>query len=139
MRPLDDLAAAFIDCSLPKAEWTHEAHLRVGTWHVLRYGRDEAMQLLRERIPRYNAATGGVNSDTDGYHDTITWFYLVMISEHLDGANRNRAADRLADEIVAALGDRQLPYRYYSKDHLMSVAARKGIVAPDLEPLPGGW
>jgi hypothetical protein len=136
MRPLADLAAAFIDRTLPKAEWTHEAHLRVGTWHVLQHGRDQAMVLLRERIPVYNVATGGENTESDGYHDTITWFYVAMIAQHLEGVNPNRDPDRLADEVVAALGDRDLPYRYFSKDHLMSVAARKGIVAPDVRPLP---
>jgi hypothetical protein len=137
MRRLDDLAAAFIDRTLPKAEWTHEAHLRVGTWHVLKHGREQAMELLRQRIPPYNLATGGENTDTDGYHDTITWFYVVMIAHHLEGVNRARDPDRLADEVVAALGDRELPYRYYSKEYLMSVPARHGIVPPDRAPLPG--
>jgi hypothetical protein len=31
---LDDLAVAFRPCTLPRAEWTHPAHLRVGAWHV---------------------------------------------------------------------------------------------------------
>lgn len=136
MRPLDDLAAAFIDCTLPKAEWTHEAHLRVGTWHVYHHGLDEAMTLLRERIPRYNLATGGENTDTDGYHDTITWFYLVMIADRLRLADPSRPLPALADDVVATLGDRDLPSRYYSKAHLFTVAARRGVVAPDVRPLP---
>ncbi len=138
MRPLDELASAFIARTLPKAEWTHEAHLRVGTWHVVHHGRDEAMVLLRERIARYNESVGGVNTDQDGYHDTITWFYVAMIADHLGRADRSRGVEALADEVFAALGDRQLPYQYYSKDHLMSVAARRGIVEPDLRELPGG-
>jgi len=138
MRHLDDLADAFITRTLPKAEWTHEAHLRVGTWHVFHHGRDEAMALLRDRIARYNESVGGVNTDTDGYHDTITWLYVAMIAEHLGRADRSRGVEVLADEVVAALGARELPSRFYSKERLMSVEARRGIVAPDLRELPGG-
>src|SRR5688572_21330050 len=35
---LDDLVMRFVERSLPKAEWTHAAHLAVGLWHVRRYG-----------------------------------------------------------------------------------------------------
>jgi hypothetical protein len=40
---LEDLVRRFAERSLPKAEWTHAAHLAVGLWHVSRYGRDEAL------------------------------------------------------------------------------------------------
>ena len=96
----------------------------------------EAMVLLRERIPRYNEAVGGVNTDTDGYHDTITWFYLVMIDDLLNGVENGRTLEELAGLAVAKLGDRDLPFKFYSRDHLMSVAGRRGIVEPDLAPLP---
>jgi hypothetical protein len=52
----DQLAAAFCERTLPKGQWTHEAHLRVGLWHVLRHPADRALDLLRERISAYNVA-----------------------------------------------------------------------------------
>jgi hypothetical protein len=137
MRPLAALVNRFIDRTLPKAEWTHEAHLRVGTWHVHHHGLNEAMTLLRERIPRYNEAVGGVNSDTDGYHDTITWFYLVMIDDLIRRDGAGSSVEQLADLAAAAFDDRKFPFTYYTRDHLMSVAARLGIVEPNLRALPG--
>ena len=34
---------ALDDRTLPKADWTHHAHLRAGLWHVLEHGPFEAM------------------------------------------------------------------------------------------------
>jgi len=137
MPDLDQLAERFIARTLPKAEWTHEAHLRVGTWHLYHHGLGEAMVLLRERISLYNEAVGGVNTDTDGYHDTITWFYLVMIDDLLGRVGNGRTVEELADLAVAKLGDRDLPFTFYSRERLKSVAARRGIVEPDVAPLLG--
>lgn len=129
--------ADFIARSLPKSEWTHAAHLRTGTWHVHHHGLDQAMVLLRERIARYNEAVGGTNSDTDGYHETITWFYLVLIDDLIRRRGTGLSLEAQADLAAAELDDRELPYQYYTKSHLMSVAARRAIVEPNLRPLPG--
>src|SRR4051794_39638968 len=55
---LDQLSAAFLERSLPKAEWTHAAHLRVGLWHLLRSPPDEALARMRSGIRQYNVACG---------------------------------------------------------------------------------
>jgi hypothetical protein len=132
------LAAAFIDCTLPKAAWTHEAHLRVGLWHRLRMPPAEALDALRERISRYNVSQGGVNTDSDGYHETITRLYVILIDRFVTAADAAGDADVLADELVAQLGHRDVPYRHYTRERLFSVDARRGWVPPDLEPLAPG-
>jgi hypothetical protein len=131
----DRLADAFRDRTLPKAGWTHDAHLRVGLWHLLRSGPDEAMDRLRDGIQRYNVATGVPNTDTGGYHETITRFYVEVIARFLASADRTRPADELADELVRAWGDKELPLRYWSRERLFSVEARRGWVEPDVQPL----
>ena len=119
--------------TLPRAEWTHEAHLAATVW------------LLRERpdidpdaeiagiIRGYNAAVGGVNDDGRGYHDTITRSYLA--------AARAFVACRAAGEplvatvnalLAAPQGRRDWPLRHYSPARLFSVEARRGWIAPDL-------
>jgi hypothetical protein len=72
------IASAFCDCSLPKAQWTHEAHLRVGLWHLLAYSTDEALEMMRARITAYNVACGVGNTDSSGYHETITRFFVTL-------------------------------------------------------------
>lgn len=129
------LAEQFTACTLPKEQWTHHAHLRVGLWHVLRFGPDQALDLLRERISRYNVATGGVNTATDGYHETITRFYVWAIARFVDGADRSRREDDLADELLRTHGNRDLPLRHWSRERLFSSDARLTWVEPDVRPL----
>jgi hypothetical protein len=135
---IEALVTAFCDRSLPKECWTHEAHLRVGLWHLLHHEPPEALALLRQRITAYNEATGVKNSDASGYHETITRFFLHEIGRFLQRADRGRSLDELAADLIKLLGDNDAPLRYFSREHLMSVAARRGWVEPDLRPLPSG-
>jgi hypothetical protein len=132
---LEHLAQRFSDRTLPKAEWTHAAHLRVGLWHVLHHGPEEALRLLRERIRAYNEVVGVPNTDHGGYHETITRFYLRQIAHFVDQADRSRPINELADALVAALGDKGLLFEFYSRQRLDSVEARRRWVEPDLQPL----
>ena len=95
------------------------------------------LDLLRGRIRAYNEATGGVNSDSAGYHETITRLYIVLIREFVRSADRGRPTDDLVRELIERIGDRRLPLRYYSRERLFSAEARLGWVEPDLLALPG--
>ena len=133
--PLDQLVDDFQSGRLPKDDWTHEAHLRVGAWHVLHFGPEEALERLRTSIRRLNGFHGVANTDSSGYHETLTRFYVVLIA---DLASRNPGtADELADRAVEELGDRKLPLSYYSRESLFSKEARLAWAEPDLKPLPG--
>lgn len=129
------IARAFCDRTLPKAEWTHAAHLRVGLWHLLQFPADHALDLLRDRIQAYNIASGGANTDSSGYHETITRFYVWQIDRFVNQADLAASLDELAGQLLEQHGDRELPLRYWSRDRLMSRDARRDWVAPDLRPL----
>ena len=135
-RSLEDLVSAFRSATLPRDEWTHAAHLRVGVWHVLTYG-DAAFEQLREDIRRLNEAHGTPNTDTSGYHETITWLFVRLITHLRDQHPPDIPAARLADLAVELLSDRSMPGRYYSPLLLASSEARGRVVAPDRDPLPG--
>jgi hypothetical protein len=135
MRTLEDLVAAFVDRTLPKSEWTHESHLRVGLWHVFHLGEGAAMDALRDRIKTYNESVGGKNTESEGYHETITQFYVITIAGFLRETDKTRPLPELADELIHYHGDRNLPLRWYSKERLFSKEARLAYVAPDLERL----
>lgn len=129
------LVQAFLDHSLPKSGWTHHAHLRVGIWHVLRHGTDQALDLLRSRIRAYNEATGVANTPSGGYHETITRFYILVIDGFLRTSDVSRPIDELAQELIARHGDKELPLRFYSRELLFSPYARAHWVDPDLSPI----
>ena len=137
---LRQLVEAFRDRSLPHADWTHEAHLAVGTWHVYEFGPVRALVMLRDRIRRLNDQHGTPNSDTRGYHETITRAYVCLIADLL--AREPAASD--VDAVRAVMGSTIAPKTalldYYSRDRLMSTAARRGWVSADLRPLsPPHW
>jgi hypothetical protein len=129
------VARGLIERTLPKSEWTHEAHLRVGLWHVVHHGPAAALELLRARISAYNVSVGTLNTDTSGYHETITRFYVMVIERFLSDEDRAADLDQLAGRLIAALGDRRLPLRHYSEQRLFSVVARHSWVDPDLRPI----
>jgi hypothetical protein len=131
----EELVEAFIACTLPKEEWTHQAHLRVGLWHLLRYDAEEALALLRTRIQSYNVSRGTMNTDHSGYHETITRFYVWVIGQFLESADRQKGIDPLAEELIHRCGEKSLPLRYYSRDRLFSTLARRQWIEPDLAAL----
>jgi hypothetical protein len=132
----EELVEAFLACTLPKEEWTHHAHLRVGLWHLFRHDAEEALALLRTRIRCYNASRGTPNTDHSGYHETITRFYVWVIGRFLRWADRQNGIDQLAEDLIHQYGEKSLPLRYYSHERLFSVLARREWIEPDLAPLP---
>ena len=145
-----DLIARFHEGAVPASEFTHAAHLVVGLWHAASLDESTALTRMRAGILRLNAAHGTPNSDTRGYHETITRAYLVLLARFArdyadpNGADPNGADPNGADLdgaglaqalLSSPLAQRDALFNYYSKDLLMSVAARRDWVEPDLQPL----
>jgi hypothetical protein len=128
---LEDLVARFQARTLPKPEWTHQAHLAVGTWHVHRLGPDEALVRLRSDIRLLNDAHGTPNTDTSGYHETITRAYVMLLAAFIAGRDGQTAAVCAQALLASPLAARDALLTYYSKDRLMSVEARLKWVEPD--------
>lgn len=131
------LGERLLACALPKAEWTHEAHLAACAWLVLERPEMDLSRDLPGIIRRYNESVGGVNDDTQGYHETITQGSLRGVRAFLNG----RAADEpLVGKVNALLvsphGRRDWLLEHYSRARLFSVAARREWVEPDQVPLP---
>ncbi len=127
-RDPDQVLEGVLDRTLPKPEWTHEAHVAACWAAVRRHGVDGALSLLREGIRRYNEATGVANTPTSGYHETITRYYVAAVG---------RIAERPFPDVVAdpSVG-RDGPLAHWSRETLFTPAARADWVEPDLEPLP---
>jgi hypothetical protein len=133
---IDDLAARFQSCTIPKTEWTHAAHLTVGLWHVHEYGPDDALARLRRGIRRLNESHGGVNTATDGYHETITAAYVILLAQYLEvGPRELTLGDQAALLLASPFAHRTALSAFYSRDRLMSVTARAEWVEPDVAPL----
>jgi len=79
---------------------------------------------------------GTANTETSGYHETITRFYVRVIEHFLLTADRNAPFAELATQLLTVYGQRELPLQYYSRELLFSTQARLHWVEPDLKPLP---
>ena len=133
---VDDLATRFRARAIPHAEWTHREHLIVGAWHVHHHGREGALDRMRAGIRALNDAHGTPNSPTRGYHETITGAYVTLLAEVLAGsAPADPLAERVARILASPLADKDVLFRYWSRELLLSPAARAAWIAPDLAPL----
>jgi hypothetical protein len=90
---------------------------------------------MRTGILVLNAAHGTPNSDTRGYHETITRACLVLLARFArDNADLDGAA--LAQALLSSpLAQRDALFTYYSKDRLMSV--QRGGIGSSL--ICAGW
>jgi hypothetical protein len=123
--------------TLPRAEWTHEAHLAATTYLLLRRPDVELDADLPDIIRRYNESVGGVNSDTEGYHETITRVFLHGVRLFLAGADAAEPPHELVNALLLSpMGGRDWPLRFYTPQRLFSVAARRTFVIPDIAALP---
>jgi hypothetical protein len=138
---LDELVAGFRTCTLRREQWTHEAHLKVGAWHVHHHGAEVALEMLRSGIRRLNDHHGKVNSTTSGYHETITVASVRLIEAFLatfaTPTDEATLEARVATLIAGPLGERAVLSKFWSHELLMSARARARWVPPDLAPLEG--
>ena len=122
--------------TLPRADWTHEAHLAACLYLLTDRGDVDVDAQIADIISRYNVSVGGVNDDHAGYHDTVTHASVAGVRLFLRDTTESGLADRVNTLLVTPMGRRDWPLQFYSRDRLFSVAARRGFIAPDLAPLP---
>jgi hypothetical protein len=132
---IDRIGRGLLQRSLPKSEWTHAAHFAAAFW-LLREPDMNAMRDMPGLIRAYNEATGVPNTDTSGYHETITIASLRAAAAWLD-ARRHVPAHVALEELLASnFGRSDWPLAYWSRSLLFSAAARRTWIEPDLYPLP---
>ena len=123
--------------TLPRDDWTHEAHLAATTYLLTRRAEIDLDEGLPNIIRSYNESVGGVNDDTQGYHETITRLFLHGVRLFLAETDAQRPLHELVNELLLSpMGRRDWPMRFYSPERLFSVEARRKFIAPDLRALP---
>jgi hypothetical protein len=134
---IEHLGEGLLSRTLSRAEWTHEAHLAATTYLLLRRPDVDIDKELPGIIRRFNESVGGVNSDTEGYHETITRVFLHGVRLFLAEADPKAPIHELVNELLLSpMGRRDWPLRFYSPARLFSVEARRNFVAPDIAALP---
>ena len=121
---------------LPRALWTHEAHLAAMVAILAEHPDIHPEMQMRDIISGYNVACGGVNDDTQGYHDTMTHIWIQIARAHIAQFAGQPLLAMVNALVSGPDGDRNVPLRYYSRQRLFSVEARRSVLGPDLAPLP---
>jgi hypothetical protein len=127
-----EFLTSLFERTLPKHDWTHEAHLRFGWLLTNRFEFAEALHIAREKIDSYNQKVGA----NVGYHETITRAFLHLISsrkQETPCTSFEEFKTRNADLFETKL---KVLFQYYSNEVLWSPQSKTIFVEPDLKPLP---
>jgi len=118
---------------LPNVRWTHEAHLAAGLWYVWHLGAEGALVELRQWITRHNDSVGTPNTDSSGYHETITRLYICGIADLTFPRTQEDFDSTLVRVLESAMIDSAWPLSTYTKERLFSPGARREWLCPDLK------
>ena len=134
---IEHLGEGLLARTLRPDEFTHEAHLGATTYLLTRRPDIDVDKELPSIIRRFNESFGGVNDDTQGYHETITRVFLHGVRLFLREADFSEPLHELVNELLLSpMGRRDWPLRFYSAERLFSVDARRYFVPPDVADLP---
>ena len=121
---------------LPRAEWTHQAHLVVAIWYNAKKSETDCLDEVRKRITAHNESVGTPNSDTEGYHETITRFWLIIARMFLLKGKELPLVDQINGFITSEQGRSAYPLEFYTTEVLFSQQARRQWVEPDKKGFP---
>lgn len=127
------LVKAFEERTLSKSEWTHAAHLLVGLYYCFNFPFGVAKNLMRDGIYWLNDSHGTPNTDSSGYHETLTMFWLKTVESFLEKNKSEKSLTVLAEKLIETYKNSRLPLEFYSREVLFSVEARYEYVKPDLK------
>ena len=132
---IDHIGHGLITRTLPKAEWTHAAHFAAAIW-LLDHPDYDPFDAMPGFIRAYNETTGVPNSDTDGYHETIT-IASLRAAAHIYHARQMREAlfETVNALLTSPFGSPNWILDHWTKPVLFSVEARRNWIEPDVKPL----
>ncbi|MEZ5289959.1 MAG: hypothetical protein R2745_02665 [Vicinamibacterales bacterium] len=128
---LDGFVAAWRAGRLPKAAWTHAAHVAVCAYHAWPDVPHEALSdAMRRGIRAYNEAVGTPNTATSGYHETLTRFWCGVVAARLADTRPPTRLEGVRDAVAAFGNARALHREYYDVDVVGDPVARASWVPP---------
>ena len=122
--------------TVPKSDWTHAAHFASALWLLACRPEIDISSSLPGMIRAYNEATGGQNTDTSGYHETITQASIRAARAFLAERPHKPLFETCNELMSSPLGKSDWLLAYWSRPRLFSVEARREWLDPDLQPLP---
>jgi hypothetical protein len=122
--------------TLPKPAWTHAAHFAAALWLIRCRPDLPAHVHMPGSIRAYNEATGVANTETAGYHETITLASIAAAADHASRHPDKPLHDLVNSLLAGPCGDKDWLLVHWSRGLLFSPPARAAWVAPDVTQLP---
>ena len=133
---ISDIGLGLLDRTLPKSVWTHAAHFAATLWLLQCRPEVEISREMPGIIRGYNEATGGANTETSGYHETITQASIRAGRAFLVEAPPGPLFVTCNALMRSRLGSPEWLLEYWTRPRLFSVEARREWLEPDIKRLP---
>ena len=118
---------------LPKAEWTHAAHVAMAAYFAFDHAADATFAIMKAGILHHNTSVGTPNTEDNGYHETLTRFWAGEIGAFVRSGHFPSRLEAVRGAVAEFGGDRERFRRFYSFDVVRDRRARREWVAPDRE------
>ncbi|MCI0348884.1 MAG: hypothetical protein L0Z53_05605 [Acidobacteriales bacterium] len=120
----------FETCEFSPQEFHHLDHLTVITCYLEQMPLRQALAHMREQLKKFTAF-----HKAKGYNEAITRFWIAKVAQIMASQGDERPLPELIDRVHAALGNKELIFRYYSRERVLSEEAKQRWVEPDLKDL----
>lgn len=129
---IQEVVRKFEACAYGLAEFTHVRHLTVACWYLCTAPPESALAQMREGLQHFLAHHG-----RQGYHETITRFWMELLGSFLGQSPGNTPTITLVNSAVERYASKAILFEYYSRERVISDTARANWIAPDLQPVVG--
>lgn len=119
---------AFESLDFDAGNFDHEAHVYVAWNYLQRYELLESIGRYRKTLKRLTSSLGV----PEKYHETITWFYMIAVSQHSMMTAASDWPEFRAKNPELFERSPGVIERFYSKSRLKSNEARQSFLLPDL-------
>jgi hypothetical protein len=133
---IEEIGSGLSDRTLPKSRWTHAAHFAATLWFLRCRPEVDLAHTMPGLIRAYNESIGGANTDSSGYHETITQASIRAARAFLTEAPMQSLFMTCNALLRSPMGEPDWLLEYWTRPRLFSVEARRAWVEPDIRKLP---
>jgi len=128
---LDEFVSRWEAGQLTKPEWTHAAHVGTAAYRAFHLDEEPLFRHMKAHIIHHNECVGTANTEDNGYHETLTRFWVTTISEFVNNGHFSTRFEAVKQAAQAFGEDRERHRRYYDFDVVRDRRARREWIKPE--------
>lgn len=118
----------FVNCELPPAIFTHEAHLRLAWLNITKYGLEKAETIIQCQLKKYVEYAG----EKDKYNTTLTVAAIKAVYHFMLKSNSSSFYNFITQFPRLKTNFKELMACHYGFDIYNSQRAKESFLEPDL-------